>query len=149
MKQSLGPLGEIDMLTDHELRESLGHHFSAQIREWYKGIDYLGFAGVGNGTGTLTLPGPNQGYTWSVKLVSVQLAAAGILSVYPADNVNVAPIGVIASTVNGANNDAILTWSSNQVIFKDGRNLTLFSAQTILNYRVLVVQTPTEMQGKL
>lgn len=103
MKQDLGPLGQIDLLTDPELRESLGHHFTQQVREWYRGIDYLGFAGVGNGTGVITIPGPNQGYTWDLKLVSVQLAAAGQVSAYPGDNTNVAPLHTATtSTFSGS-----------------------------------------------
>lgn len=260
MKQDLGPLGTIDVLTDPELREALGHHFTQQVREWYRGIDYLGFAGGGNGTSTITLPiSPEQGYTWDVKLVSAQLAAPGELSVYPGDNPTVAPIGVtstssfagnpttasgtfaaagngsaslpanspitgftiswgtvttgntvtitVTNTVTGQtltyadtlavgqNNaftvtypsggipaaagqqitvtvtgnvnspagsivvtgapvastdyDTVVKWSSQQVVIKDGRNITLASTQIINNWRVMVKQVPTEMQGKL
>lgn len=149
MKQALGPLGEVDFLTDRELRESLGHHFSQQIREWYRGIDYLGFAGQGNGTGQITIPGADSGYTWDIKLVSAQLSAAGNLSIYPGDGINVAPIGTIAAIAVGANFDAVYRWSSEQAVFKDGRNFTLLSGVTILNWRILVKQVPTEMQGKL
>lgn len=259
MKQTLGPLGEINMLTDDELKETLGHNFNRMVREWYRGIDYLSFAGAGNGTSLITLPGPDQGYTWNLKLASAQLAAAGELSVYPGDNANVAPIGVtgtssfagtpttgngtfvaggngsaslpvnsaitgftvswgtvstgntvtitVTNTVTGQtltyaavlavgqNNafsvsyprdgipaaagqaitvtvtgninspagtivvtgspvsasdfDVVTTWSSNQVVIKDGRSITLSSSQVINNWRLMVQQVPTEMQGKL
>jgi hypothetical protein len=149
MKQDLGPLGMIDMLTDKELRESLGHHFSAEIREWYRGVDYLGFAGVGN-SNTVTVAGPDSGYCWSLKLVSAQLAVAGELSVYPGDSVAVAPFGNTASAVNGTANEAVLTFTSNVVVLKDQRNLTLScAAGNILGWRLLVKQVPNEMQGKL
>ena len=150
MKQDLGPLGMIDMLTDKELRESLGHHFSAEIREWYRGVDYLGFAGQGNGTGTFSIPGPDSGYCWSIKLVSAQLSAAGTLSVYPGDSNTVPPFGSSATVANGANFEAFITFTSNVVVLKDQRNITLFSgAGNILAYRLLVKQVPNEMQGKL
>lgn len=148
-KQDLGPLGSVDLLTNSELRETMGHHFSSLVRDWYRGIDYMGVAGQGNGTGQITLPLAEQGYTWNLKVVSAQLSAAGNLSVYPADGINVAPIGVVAAIANGANFDAVLTWSGDQAVLKDGRNLTLFSSVTILNYRVMAKQVPTEMQGKL
>lgn len=149
MKQDLGPLGTIDLLTDKELRESLGHHFTAQIREWYRGIDYLGFSGQGNGTSTLIIPGPQQGYTWNLKIASAQLSAAGVLSVYPGDNNTVAPIGVVTAITNFVNNDAVITWSSNQAVIKDGRNITFAASQIINTFRLMVQQVPTEMQGKL
>jgi hypothetical protein len=149
MKQNLGPLGEVDLLTDSELKRSLGHSFDRLVREWYRGVDYLGFAGQGNGTNTITLAGADQGYTWNFKLVSVQLAASGTLSVYPSETTSVAPIAVATSTANSGNNDAVITWSGNQVVLKDGRTITLLSSQIIVNWRVMVQQVPTEMQGKL
>jgi hypothetical protein len=149
MKQDLGPLGQIDMLTSKELSDTMGHHFDHAIRDWYRGLDFLQFAGGGNGTNTLTLPGGDQGYTWSYKLVSCQLAAAGVLSIYPSDNTNVACIGTTTALANNANFDAVMTWSGNQVVLKDGRNLTLYSSQIILNWRIMVLAVPTEMQGKL
>lgn len=150
MKQTLGPLGEIDFLTDPELRQSLGHAISHEIREWYRGLDYMGFAGPGNGTSTVTIPGPDSGYTWSVKLASAVLSTSGVLSVYPDDHIGVAPIGVIASVANGSANEAVFRWGSNQAVIKDQRNITFFAnASVILAWRLLVEQAPTEMQGKL
>jgi hypothetical protein len=271
-KQDMGPLGRVDLLTKDELSESLGHHFSAHLREKYRGIDYLGFAGPGNGTNQITLPGPDSGYAWSYKLISAQLAASsslqqpinsnlgsvvnpvgagnictmviantgaytieasvtltgtitaadinnvclsnigtsgfvypgngniagvsyplgpygnyfvagttialrtigagsgtatysgtvsatptglltgvtlpGLLGVYPGDTVNVAPLGVAQGTLNNGNYEAVLTWSSNQVVLKDSRNITLYSMGVITNWRMLVESVPIEMQGK-
>jgi hypothetical protein len=150
MKQDLGPLGQVDLLTDPELKQSLGHGISHAIREWYRGLDYMGFAGPGNGTNTLTIPGPDSGYTWSVKLASVSLSTSGVLSVYAADNPGGAPLGIVASIANGTANEAVFRWGSNQCVIKDQRNITLFSSgSVILAYRLLVEQAPTEMQGKL
>lgn len=149
MKQDLGPLGSVDLLTHSELKETMGHSLSAQVREWYRGIDYLGFAGQGNGTGQISVPGPAQGYAWDVRLVAVQLSAAGTLSIYPGDTNGVAPVGVAASVANGTANEVVYQWSSESNVMKDGRNITLVSASVILTWRVLVKQVPTEMQGKL
>jgi len=151
MKQDLGPLGVIDLLTDSELRQSLGHHFSAQVREWYRGVDYLGFYGTGPATQIL-VPGPDSGYCWSLKQVSAQLSAgSGALSVYPGENTNVAPLGIGTIVTNGANFEAWLTWTSNVAVLKDQRSLTLWAGGTTLinNWRVLVKQVPQEQQGKL
>ena len=273
-KQDLGPLGHVDLLTNHELHETMGHHIDHAVKDWYRGLDFLVFAGPGNGTNTITLPGPDSGYAWSFKGISAQLAtpadtvapvgyyaqgqatnpAAGtviaqltgipagyyylsatlqftgtptasdflnvylqqtggnapyiqsgitvgtvytygpvlwylsgyvqakntilgtagynvslsaqpeigaigpsgavlgapsVLSVYPSDNTNVAPVGVATAVPNNGNNDAVITWSGNQVVLKDSRNLTLMSSAVINNWRMAVLQVPTEMQGKL
>lgn len=153
MKQDLGPLGQIDFLTDKELRETLGHHFSTTLRELYRGVDYLGFTGSGNASSQFVIPGPAQGYTWTLKLASAQLSATGTLSVYPGDQITVPPIGIAAALPQ--NNfttafEAVVTWSSNQAVIKDGRAVTLFVAGAVIaNWRLLVKQVPTEMQGKL
>src|SRR5262249_48373241 len=77
MIQDLGPLGMIDFLTDKELRESLGHHFDANIRDWVRGIKVIGLpvtVGVSKGSGALPavlIPGPQSGYVWDVRRITV------------------------------------------------------------------------------
>ena len=148
-KQELGPLGSVDLLTNSELKESLGHSMSHQIRETLRGIDYMGTAGPGNGTGLITVPCADSGYAWSVRLVSAQLAAAGTLSIYPGDTNTVAPVGNVVAIPNGTLFECVYLWSNQALVLKDARNLTLFSSVTILNYRILARQVPAEMQGKL
>lgn len=149
-KQDLGPLGVVDLLTGSELKEAMGHNVSHQIREWYRGVDYMGAAGPGNGTGLITINPIDQGYTWSVRLVSVQLSAAGTLSVYPGDTNTVAPVGSQVAIANGGLFEVVYQWSSSTLVLKDGRNVTLYcGAANILNWRIMAKQVPTEMQGKL
>lgn len=149
-KNDFGPLGTVDILTSGELRETLGHQMSHTIREWFRGVDYTGATGPGNGTGLIQVPCAEQGYTWDIKLVSAQLAAAGALSIYPGDTTGfTAPVGVVQSITNGSLNECVYRWSSNQFVIKDGRVITLLSSVNILNWRVLAKQVPTEMQGKL
>lgn len=149
-KVDFGPIGTVDILNHSELKDALGHNISHQIREWYRGVDYTGAAGPGNGTGTIQVPCAEQGYTWDIKLVSAQLQAAGSLSIYPGESGGfVAPVGVVASIANGTLNECVMRWSSNQLVIKDGRTITLLSSTIILNWRVLAKQVPTEMQGKL
>lgn len=151
MRQAIRAGGELDLLTKTELQESMGHQFDAAIRDFLRGVDYLQFSGVANGGNTFTIPNnAESGYTWSLKLISAQLSAAGQLSIYPASNTNVAPIASVVAQTNGANYEAIAKWSSNQAVFKDGRQFTLYcESATIQNYLIIVEQVPTEMQGKL
>lgn len=150
MKQQLSAGGYLDLLTKDEITESMGHNFDAAIRDLLRGVDYLMFTGVGNGTGLFTIPySPEQGYCWSIKLLSVQLSASSNVSAYLGSTNTVAPIGNGNGFTN-TNNEAIMTWSANQVVLKDSRQITLFaSLANITNYLLAVKQVPTEMQGKL
>lgn len=140
----------LDLLTPGEHRENMEHAFSTHLRELYRGIDYPSFAGIGNGTGTLQISGPESGYAWELRLLSVQLSAVSPISLYPGESITVAPIGTATSQVNGTNNEAVIPWASKAVIIKDPRVLTIYAgAATILNYRITAKVVPAEMIGKL
>jgi hypothetical protein len=151
MRQEIRAGGALDILTKSELDLSMGHHFDAAIRDLLRGVDFVSFSGQGNGTGTFTIPyNAESGYTWSVKLVSAQLSAAGELSIYPASSNTVAPLKTVAAVANGTLFEAVATWGSNQAVLKDGRQITLYSATAVINnYLLMAEQVPTEMQGKL
>jgi hypothetical protein len=147
--QRLAAGGYLDLLTKDELKETMGHSLDASIVKWYRGVDYLSFVGVASAnTGTFTIPyTPDQGYTWSIKLVSFTLSAAAQPSIFLGTDTTQAPIAF-----PGFNSVAVATFTSNIVVVKDGTPVTLFAAggaSSILNYRLHVKQVPTEMQGKL
>lgn len=149
--QKLVAGGYLDFLTKSELDESMGHHFDNAIVKWYRGIDYLTFVGSGNGTSSISIPyAPESGYAWSLKLIGVYAGGLSALNfaVYLSENIGTAPIGfgVGNASVPGV---ATVTWSSEQIVIKDGRVITLAASATILNYILAVKQVPIEMQGKL
>ena len=145
-RQYLRPNSPIDILTADELKEAMGHSVDNTIRGLLRGVDYLTFQG-NNNANTIALPGPESGYCWSLKMASVQLSGAGQFCVYLSENTGTPPIASIASDPA---NQAIATWSANQVVIKDSR-VILFSctAATINTWMLRVKQVPTEMQGKL
>lgn len=149
MQQKLAAGGYLDLLTKDELSQAMGHNFDDAIRDLLRGIDYLSFVGVATpNTGLFTIPYvPDQGYTWSVKLVAFTLSANAQPSVYLGSDTTQAPIAF-----PGFNTVAVATFSANQVVIKDGTPITVFGAggaTSVLNYRLHVKQVPTEMQGKL
>jgi hypothetical protein len=152
-RQQIIPGEYLDIPSQKEMSDAVGHNFDNFIRDLYRGVDYVQFweyAPAGTTT-SLTLPDiMPQGYAWSFKLISVQLSAAGTFAVYPAENANVPSMGVSNPSVSvGGNNEAIIYWSSNQAVLKDQRRITIVStAGNILAWRVLALQVPTEMQGK-
>lgn len=151
MKQRVEPGGMLDMLTKSELQEAMGHHFDHAVRDLYRGVDYLMFQGQANNSTLFTIPNvPEAGYSWSVKLIGITSGglSAGQFAVYLGENANTAPVGI--GTGNGSvPNTAIATWSSEQLVIKDGRSLTIAAGAAITNYVLTVKQVPTEMQGKL
>jgi hypothetical protein len=150
LNQKLAAGGYLDLLTKDELSEAMGHNLDAAIVKWYRGIDYLTFVGVGNGQPTFAIPySPEAGYCWSLKLVAAQVGnSVSIMSIY----INsIASPAIATASVIGPNDDAIATWSANQVVLKDGQQIFLWTGSlgTINTFRLHVKQVPVEMQGKL
>jgi hypothetical protein len=140
-------LAPIDVLTRAELDATLTHRFDSFIRDWYRGEDYVEYNGNGNGATILSLPGPDSGYAWALKTVALVVNSGCTVDVYLGDNTATAPIGEQITTGPMA---AIFTWSSNQVVFKDQRNLTVVVSTGGINaWKIVAKQVPGEMIGKL
>lgn len=158
MKQYIQAGAPLELLTKDELSDALGHKFDAFIRDFYRGKSYIVRRSPNNGipSGAVILDGPEAGYAWSVKLVSIQhTGAAGPVSVYAGnvnDIINLPPIGNTTSIVN-ANTvaEAVLTWSSNMVVIKDETPLSVLppSGLRVISWLMMAEQVPAEMVGKL
>lgn len=134
----------IDVLTRQELDDTLHKHASDFIRTEFKGVSYLEINSYPDGLTTWTVPGPDSGYAWSLKLVSVTMAS-GIVSVYLGDNTLTAPVAF--NTV--ATTNPIFPFTSNVVVMTDGRSLTLSSTSAMTAVKIMAKQVPAEMVGKL
>ena len=167
MKQSIGGY-EFDALTREEaredLKESLGHHFSQMMREWYRGIKLIKLpiiSATAGGT-TLALPnsegamplsvGPAQGYLWKVTRVVVSSSGtdAGAVSLYAGSD----PLNPTSATLIDA------TLAVNKAYYPGGDGLFLFPGEQLFAgitsvsgniYRLtgLAVEVPSEMSGKI
>jgi hypothetical protein len=151
MRQELRAGGVLDLLTKSELDESMGHHFDSVIRSWLRGEDYLSFVASGLGLQTINIPGPESGYTWSIKLLSINTNIAGqVVDVYAGSNTGLPPVGELTTSTS---DNAVFTWSSNQLVIKDSAGITVTigggGGNVINGYHLRVKQVPTEMQGKL
>lgn len=159
MKQDLGPLGMIDLLTDRELKETLGHHFDSVVRDWVRGIKYIRLpllAGFADGSGNLALGvsmttnAPNQGYAWSVKRLAVSGLTAGVTP----DVVNVFRGGDSNNPVWQLNgNNFAYTFGKLDLVLLAGENLFLTGASLASTSRITLtgdcIEVPQEMLGKL
>lgn len=141
-------LAPLDVLTRIELEESLSKGFEQAERARVRGIDYMEVNTNGSNASTVALNGPESGYAWSLKLISAVLSAAATLSIYLGEAPQAtAPIGVVTLSAAGA---AIVTYTSNIIIVRDARAITLVSsAGGIGAIKLIARQVPDEMIGKL
>ena len=145
-------LAPIDVLTRLELEQVQHKHLEEFFHQEYLGVSYQEYNNnaLQQGVTQFLVPGPDSGYTWSLKLVSVTLSAAGTLAIFLGDNVNSAPIGGGASVIMGGLNVVNDTFTSNTVIVQDQRAITLLAAGgNIGAIKVIAKQVPSEMVAKL
>lgn len=122
-------MAPIDILTREELEQSQRKQLDAFWYEKYRGESFQEYnTTVSPAAATATIPGPDSGYSWSVKLVAAVLSTAGSLAVLLGDNVNTAPVGGGSSIVAASLNLVAVQFGSNAVVVQDQRVLTLQSA---------------------
>jgi hypothetical protein len=148
-------MAPIDVLTRIEMEEVMHKGLDAFVRDLYRGVDYLSFTGINTPAAqTLTIPGPDSGYAWSVKLLGLMISATNIeVAVFLGDNPNNAPVdngGSAPIAVNGAY-PIVFKWTSNLVVVRDNQVITAVcsAGATIGAWRMFVKQVPNEMIGKL
>jgi hypothetical protein len=140
-------LAPIDVLTRIEMEELLNKNMEAAERTRVRGVDYMEVNGNAANATSVAIQGPDQGYAWSLKIASAVLSAAATLNVYLGDNQNTAPVGSVILAAAGA---AIVTWTSNIVIIRDARFITLASSVAGIGaWKIIAKQVPNEMVGKL
>lgn len=143
-------LAPVDILTRLEMeqiqRKSMDEFFHQQAL----GVSYIERNGAESAAASVTIPGPDSGYAWSLKLVSVRLDAAGDAGIYLGDTTRTAAVGGGPTVLTDNKNLVVATFTSNVVVVKDGRNITI-GAHTgnILQWKVIAKQVPAEMVAKL
>jgi hypothetical protein len=130
---------EIDLLTKGELDQSLGH-LSDQWRAREVGVDYVTRYNTGIAAAVFTVPGPEQGWAWSMEQLSAQLSAAGTISVFWD-----AQQTYLAAPVSNNGTNVYVSWGSHQCVLKPGRTLTVVpSTGTITSLMFSAIQAPAE-----
>lgn len=143
-------LAPIDVLTRLEMEQIQRKSLDDFFHQEYLGVSYKEYNDNGGGLAQYGISGPDSGYAWSLKLVSVVLSAAGNLAVFLGDNTQTAPVAGGPSVVMGGLNVANITFTSNSVIVQDNRSLTLLAVTgTIGAIKIIAKQVPAEMVAKL
>lgn len=158
MKVLIKAGAEIDVPTRDEVRQDIHSAWSdyqAQLREKARGIKPIRIArpGPSPAAGTLfvTDAAPESGYLWNLKLISVQLAAAGTLLTYIASSAPSAgstPLRLIANNTT-SNANQVVTFSSSQVILYPDEGVYLSATQNISAVFLAAAEVPAEMFYKI
>lgn len=103
------------------------------------------------GAGTLYIPGPESGYVWNLKLISVQLAANGTCLVYINSSAPVGgavPLRLIASLNTATTASYVTTYSSSQILLMPDEGIYLNASQNLSAVFLTAAETPAEMVFK-
>lgn len=82
MKQQLGGIGVLDVLTKSELEDALGHKIDGILRDMYRGVKLMRIPisrvtatvvtfTLPSGIGGTEVPGPEQGHIWRIQRIVV------------------------------------------------------------------------------
>jgi hypothetical protein len=141
----------IDTLTARELSDELGR----RERERARGVKWMEFAfPLPLSPANQITVGPDQGYMWSVRIVSSTLATAGTLTIYKCS----AQPGLSSSGTDTRRLLAFLGTSqtaqaqqfpSDTCVVRTGEALLLVASTTLTNYYIGGWETIAEQQWKL
>ena len=133
-----------DTLTSDELWAAL----DKRERQRARGIKWVEFAIPLNAAPANVLTvGPEEGYTWSVRVVSSTLGSAGTLTAYKAS-----ASGQTSRLVgfNGTSQTAqVMQYPSDTLMLQHGTAVYLVASTTLANYYIGAWQAIAEQQWKL
>jgi hypothetical protein len=145
---------KVEIPSREEIRDDIRDVWDARERDKARGVKWLDFAQPVNlaATTSTLVPGPDEGYSWSAKVLALTLAAAGTVAVYKASQVGqtLRPLGqpLVSVAVNSVN-VATFTWSSNQGYLQHGQSLYVQASATINSWYLGTEQAIAEMGWKI
>jgi hypothetical protein len=159
MKVLIKAGAEIDVPTREEVRADIHSGWREYLTELERakarGIKPIRIArpGPSPAAGTLFMvdAAPESGYLWNLKLVSVQLAAAGTVLVYVASSAPSTSQTLLRLIANMSTSNAnqVTTWSSSQLILYPDEGLYVSATQNINAVFVTAAEVPAEMYYKI
>jgi hypothetical protein len=94
-----------------------------------RGVKWMDYAiPIQPAAASFLVPGPEEGYSWSAKVLGVTLSAAATVACYKASSTGQTsrPLAQpVASVAVNSVNIAVFTWSSNQGFLQHGQDLYL------------------------
>lgn len=142
---------QFEALDRNEIRQILDE----RERQRARGVKWMEFATPFNGfplapatapANTITI-GPEEGYVWSVKILSSTLGSAGTLTAYKASQAGQ------TSRLVGYNSTSqtpqVMYWAANQLFLNHGQALYLVASTTLTNYYIGAEQAIAEQAWKV
>lgn len=151
MLLKIEPGASADVLSRAELAEELGR---AEVRAAARSAGYKWVEQalpVNPAAGAVQLGGPGQGWHWKMRLVAVQLAAAGVFAAFKGEGANTVvsrPITQPVTTVALAGLNIGVFFFPDDIIVQGGQQIFLQASQFITSYYYGAVQVPAERLGE-
>jgi hypothetical protein len=145
---------KVEIPNREEIRDDIRDVWDARERDKARGVKWLDFTQPVSAAATTStlIAGPEEGYSWSGKVLALTLAAAGTVAVYKASSTGQVsrPLAqpVTSVAVNGIN-VAVFTWSSNQGYLQHGQALYVQASATINTWYLACEQAVAEMGWKI
>jgi hypothetical protein len=145
---------KVEIPNRDEIRGELADVLDVRERSRARGVKWLDIVQpVTPATGIITV-GPDQGYVWSVKVVSTTLASAGTLAVYKVtgwtgDSTTTNDTRRLVGYNSTSQTQQVITWGSNQCFLQAGWGLLLVGGQNIPSYYMGVEEAVSEQQWKV
>jgi hypothetical protein len=118
---------KVEIPNRDEIRQDFRDIWTAQEREQARGVKWMDFAiPIQPAAASTLVPGPEEGYSWSAKVLGVTLSAAATVAVYKATSTGqtTRPLAQpVASVAVNSVNIAVFTWSSNQGFLQHGQDI--------------------------
>ncbi len=136
-----------------EIRDDMRGAIAERDRQHARGFKPMRVSGPGPSPAASTLYiayGPESGYLWNLKLISVQLASAGTVLAYitsGAPGAGSTPQRLIAN-MSTSNVNQVVTFSSSQVMLLPDESVYLSATQNISAWFLAAAEVPAEMAWK-
>ena len=102
---------------------------------------------VGQAVSNNTANGPEEGYLWSLRMISIKLSGTGTLNVYKSSDS--ADTRRPIFTTGTGQPIQVATWSSDAARIKHGEGILIVGSATLTNVYVSAWQVPAEREGEL
>lgn len=134
----------LETVTLDEFREFMDR----RERDRARGVKWMEVAAPLNGAPASVLTaGPDEGYVWSVKILSSTLGSAGTMTVYKASST-----GQTSRLVafNGTSQTAqVAYWAANQCFLNHGQQLYVVASTSLTNYYLGAEEAVAEQAWKV
>jgi hypothetical protein len=117
----------VEIPNQEEIGRVVGDTWDQRERTAARGVKWMDFAiPIQPAAASFLVPGPEEGYAWSGKILSVTTSAAATIACYKASSTGqtarplAQPVATVA--VNSVN-IAVFTWSSNQGFLQHGQSI--------------------------